>query len=92
MTDLTQKSIPVNRALWFGIAMSFLFVGLIWLTGALWLRPPPFAGIQDGAIMPRMWYLWQVAEPTFWTRASAWTGLCPAPGHHLVPDLARGAR
>jgi hypothetical protein len=62
----------VNRALWFGIAMSFGFVGLIWLTGELWLRPPPFAERQEAAIMSQMWYLWQLAEPTFGSRASAW--------------------
>ncbi len=62
----------VNRALAWGIAASFAFVGLIWLTGELWLQPPPFAEKQRGAIMPQMWYLWQRADPGFWTRASAW--------------------
>ncbi len=72
MNEATNKTIDVNRALWFCIAASFAFVGLIWLTGELWLNPPQFAEKQAGAIMPRMWYLWQRAEPTFWTRASAW--------------------
>ncbi len=65
-------SISVTRALWFGIAASFAFTGLIWLTGELWLEIPLFAERQRGAIMPQMWYPWQRAEPTFWTRASAW--------------------
>ncbi|MGI9308967.1 MAG: hypothetical protein ACR2P6_06880, partial [Gammaproteobacteria bacterium] len=47
--------------------------GLIWLTGELWLEPPPFAERQKGAIMPQMWYLLQLAEPSFWSRTSAWT-------------------
>ncbi|MBT8422704.1 MAG: hypothetical protein KJP03_06275 [Gammaproteobacteria bacterium] len=61
-----------SRGLWFGLAASFGFTALIWITGSLWLNPPPFAETQLGAIMPRMWYPWQLAEPTFWTRSSAW--------------------
>jgi hypothetical protein len=72
MSETTDKPISVNRALWFGVAFSFFFVGLIWLTGELWLQPPPFAEERDGAIMPGMWYLWQVEEPSVWTRVSAW--------------------
>jgi hypothetical protein len=72
MNNPTDSTISVNRALWFGIAVSFGFVGLIWLTGELWLEPPPFAERQPAAIMPQMWYLWQLAEPSVWTRASAW--------------------
>jgi hypothetical protein len=72
MHNSNANAIDVNRALWFGIAISFGFVGLIWFTGELWLEPPPFAERQKAAIMPQMWYLWQLAEPTFWTRASAW--------------------
>lgn len=68
----SKTEISVSRALWFGIACSFAFVGLIWLTGELWLDVPQFAEKQRGAIMPQMWYLWQAAEPTFWSRASAW--------------------
>ena len=48
------------------------FVGLIWLTGELWLSPPEFAAKQPAAIIERMWYPWQMAEPTVWTRLSAW--------------------
>jgi len=73
MNQTSGTSIDVNRALWFGIAVSFAFVGLIWLTGELWLNPPPFAERQVAAIMPKMWYLWQLAEPSFWSRTSAWT-------------------
>jgi hypothetical protein len=74
MNHTADNPINANRALWFAIACSFAFVGLIWLTGELWLEPPPFAERQRGAIMPMMWYPWQLAEPTFWTRASAWIG------------------
>ncbi len=72
MNQTADKPLNVNRALWFTIALSFAFVGLIWLTGQLWLDPPEFAARQRGAIVPRMWYPWQLAEPTFWSRASAW--------------------
>ncbi|MEC9375962.1 MAG: hypothetical protein VYA80_06280, partial [Pseudomonadota bacterium] len=72
MTKLSEHSINVNVALWWSLGFSFVFVGLIWLTGELWLNPPPFAEEQKGAILPGMWYLWQLAEPSVWTRASVW--------------------
>ena len=62
------------RAVWLGILFSLAFVALIWLSGALWLDPPPFAPRQDAAWFPPLWYHWQLAEPTFWTRASVWLG------------------
>lgn len=74
---VTANSAPhfdSNRAVWIGVAFSFAFVGLIWLTGELWLDPPPFAPRQDAAWFPVLWYHWQLAEPTFWTRATAWGG------------------
>jgi hypothetical protein len=70
ISDTTR--INVNRAMWFSIAFSFAFVGLIWLTGEYLLNPPAFAPEQEGAIVPGMWYLWQRAEPTFITRFSVW--------------------
>jgi hypothetical protein len=70
---MEQSGINVNRALWWAIAFSFGFTGVIWLTGELWLTVPEFAPEQRGAIMPRMWYEWQRAEPSVWSRASAWT-------------------
>ena len=72
MSHATRFSIDVNRALWFGVLVSVGFVGLIWLTGELWLSPPEFAAKQPAAIIERMWYPWQMAEPTVWTRLSAW--------------------
>ena len=72
MSNATRFSIDVNRALWLGIFVSVGFVGLIWLTGELWLNPPEFAAKQPAAIVERMWYPWQMAEPTVWTRLSAW--------------------
>jgi len=72
MSNDARFNIDVNRALWFGIFVSIGFVGLIWLTGELWLSPPEFAPRQRGAIMPQMWYPWQMVEPTVWTRVSVW--------------------
>jgi len=46
MNNPTAKTIDVNRALWFGIAISFGMVRLIWLSGELWLEPPAFAERQ----------------------------------------------
>jgi len=63
-----------NRAVWLGVAFSLAFVALIWLTGELWLDPPPFAERKDAAWFPVLWYYWQLAEPTVWTRATAWGG------------------
>ena len=62
-----------NRAVWLGVAFSLAFVALIWLTGELWLDPPPFAERKDAAWLPVLWYYWQLAEPDFWTRFSAWS-------------------
>jgi hypothetical protein len=72
MSERKSTNIDVNRALWLSIAFSFGFVGLIWLSGELWLDPPPFAETQRGAIMPGMWYLWQLADPDVWSRLSVW--------------------
>ena len=72
MESSDQTGFAATRALWFGIAFSFAFTGLIWLTGELWMEIPQYAERQRGAIMPQMWYLWQSAEPAAWTRVSAW--------------------
>lgn len=71
--ETSVRNLTASRALWLGIAFSFGFTGLIWLTGALWLNPPPFAETQIAAIVPRMWYPWQSAEPIFGTRFVVWT-------------------
>lgn len=74
MSSESTHSFDSNRAVWFGVAFSLAFVGLIWLTGELWLDPPPFAPRQKAAWFPVMWYQWQLDAPTFWTRATAWGG------------------
>lgn len=55
-------------ALWGGILFSFLFTGLIWLAGARLEAVPKLP--DQGA----SWYYWQLPEPTFWSRATAWGG------------------
>ncbi len=70
----SAQNLDSNRAVWLGVAFSLAFVALIWLAGELWLDPPPFAERKDAAWFPVLWYHWQLAEPTFWTRASVWIG------------------
>lgn len=73
-----------TRALWLGLAFSLVFTGLIWLAGEYWMaadRYASFAPRQIAAVFPQMWYLWQLNEPTFWTRATAWGGYI---AHNLV--------
>lgn len=77
-------SINSTRALWFGIAFSLLFTGLIWIVGEYWMNPDrfeQFAPRRLAALLPQMWYLWQLNEPTVWTRATAWGGYI---AHNLV--------
>lgn len=66
---VTEGKIDSSKALWYGIVFSFAFPLLIWFTGALWLDPPAFADPKPGI---KMWYHWQLAEPTVWTKISAW--------------------
>jgi len=66
-----------QRALWLGIAFSFVFTGVIWLVGEFWMDPNRyelFSPRQVAALIPKMWYLWQLDEPTVWTRLTAWAG------------------
>lgn len=66
-----------QRALWLGIAFSFVFTGIIWLAGEFWFDPNRydlFSPRKVAALIPRMWYLWQLNEPTVWTRLTAWAG------------------
>lgn len=66
-----SRGIDSTRALWGGIAFSAGFVLLIWGAGLLWLEPGTFADRKPDIFM---WYLWQLSEPTVWTRASVWIG------------------
>ena len=76
--------IESSKALWLGIIFSFAFTALIWLAGEFWMDPDRFAQFSPrkiAALIPQMWYLWQLDEPTFWTRATAWGGYI---AHNLV--------
>jgi hypothetical protein len=86
MMDRYSQATTFNsqRALWLGIAFSLLFTGLIWLAGEFWMdsdRYARFAPRGVAAVFPKMWYLWQLGEPTIWTRATAWAGYI---AHNLV--------
>ena len=86
-TDLTHFS--SNLALIYGLAFSFVFTGLIWLAGEFWMDPGRyelFSSPRKAAVFPQMWYLWQLEQPTFWTRATAWGGYI---AHNLVIDYHR---
>jgi hypothetical protein len=63
------KSTDSSTALWGGILFSFAFTALIWYAGGHWLQPGPLTPERPG-----FWYEWQLQEPTFWTRATAWCG------------------
>jgi len=52
-----------------GVLFAAAFTAFIWWSGTVWPGPPPY-----GAERPGFWYEWQLAEPTAWTRASAWGG------------------
>ena len=70
-------NIESSKALWWGIAFSFAFTGLIWVVGEYVMDPDRFATFSPrklAALIPMMWYLWQLDEPTVWTRATAWGG------------------
>lgn len=56
-----------RSVLGWGIPVCLLLTGGVWL-GGQWL---------DVELLPDQgasWYYWKLPEPTFWTRASAWTG------------------
>ena len=66
-----QREINSTAALWVGIASSGIFVLLVWIAGSIWLDPGAFADRKPDIVM---WYLWQLSEPTVWSRMSAWVG------------------
>ena len=85
MDSITETtSIESSKALWLGILFAFAFTGLIWFVGEFWMDPERFAEFSPrrlAAMLPQMWYLWQLNEPTVWTRATAWGGYI---AHNLV--------
>jgi hypothetical protein len=77
-SDTTLTNFDSSRAVWLGIGFSFGFTLLIWLTGQYLLDANRyeelFSARKEAFLIPKMWYLWQLGEPTAWTRASAWLG------------------
>lgn len=69
MTISSNKSLDSGWALAAGIAFSVLFTAFIWVSGSIWPTPAPYLPERPG-----FWYEWQLAEPTFWTRATVWAG------------------
>ncbi|MBL8197355.1 MAG: hypothetical protein JNJ67_00340 [Chromatiales bacterium] len=69
MNVTANKALDSGWALVAGIAFSALFTGFIWYSGTIWPTPAPYLPERPG-----FWYEWQLAEPTFWTRATAWGG------------------
>lgn len=63
-----SNTITATSALWLGIVFSVFFTLLIWLTGD---RLVAFVKPEDQGAF---WYYWHLAEPTFWTRFTAWGG------------------
>lgn len=69
-TSQQSSQVPGKRGdtitLWAGILFSFVFTGIIWLTGnrlnSIELLP------DQGAA----WYYWKLPNPTFWTQFTAW--------------------
>ena len=63
-----NNTLTSSKALWAGVIFSFLFTGLIWLLrGAI----PAIDFLSDQGAS---WYYWKLPEPTFWSRATAWSG------------------
>jgi len=53
-------------ALWGGVVFSLAFTGLIWWAGRFLVNVPHLP--DTGAA----WYYWRLAQPTFWSHATAW--------------------
>ena len=73
--DSSTTSINSTRALWWGLAFSLAFTLILWWAGIYWMdadRYATFAPRSDAAVLTQMWYLWQLDEPTVWTRLTAW--------------------
>lgn len=63
--NLNNKKVG-TAVLWGGLLFSLLFTLLIWLAG------PNLAQFVITPDQGASWYEWQLAEPTFWSRATAW--------------------
>jgi len=73
--DTTSSTRSDINALWIGILVSLVFVGLIWYLG------PLLNSIQLSPDQGASWYYWKLPNPTFWTRATAW-------GFYLLHQLS----
>lgn len=67
-TTPQDSSVSSTQALWGSIAFSFLFTALIYAVRP-WL--PQIEFLPDAGAS---WYYWQLPEPTWLSRASAWGG------------------
>ena len=65
MRDVAERA-PATHALWIGIAASWLATFLVWALGGALEQIPH---LEDSGAS---WYYWQLIEPTFWSRATAW--------------------
>jgi hypothetical protein len=82
--DSSSTSFSSNRALLLGLGFSVAFTLVLWWAGIYWMdadRYASFAPRSDAAWLPQMWYLWQLNEPTVWTRLTAWGSYI---AHNLV--------
>lgn len=64
-----MENINSSKALKLGIVFSLLFSGFIWLADQFWFQHPELLPKPEGV---PFWYFWQLNEPTFFSRASAW--------------------
>ncbi|ARN73328.1 hypothetical protein [Oceanicoccus sagamiensis] len=66
-TSVETKEYPYN--LWWGVLACVAIMGVI-----IGLGP-----YDEGFVLPPdqgdFWYEWKLAEPTFWTRFTAWGGM-----------------
>jgi len=69
MMSAMDGSRDSSAALWGGIAFSFLFTALIWFAGRYWFEPVALTPDRPG-----FWYEWQLVDPSFASRATAWAG------------------
>ena len=71
MNNYLEKinKIDSNTALKLGILFSLIFTGLIFFADTYWFSKPELLPRPDGVAF---WYKWQLSDPTWLSRASAW--------------------
>ncbi|ARN73388.1 hypothetical protein [Oceanicoccus sagamiensis] len=68
MTEQHSSSQEKTFSIWWGMAGCVAIMAVVWIVG-------PYS--EDVVLAPYregFWYRWQLAEPTFWTRFTAWSG------------------